>query len=298
MKKEKDYYKILGVGEKAGIDQIKKAYRKLAKKYHPDSHPGDKAAEAHFKEVAEAYHVLSDEKRRQEYDQFRKYGHLFQGANQGEKDSKWGYRDFSNFDLGNDPGIGDFFSQFFNSDFRGKEGFRARGQDVHADLRVPFEIAAYGGKQSVSIRINGQQKNLSVNIKAGTNDGQRIRLAGQGVTGAGTEPGDLILTVHIAKRTGFRRMGLDIIASVELNLAQALLGTKITVTTLEGKKVQVNVPAGTQNGSRLRLKGLGIKTPNGHGEYFLEFSVKLPARLSPEEQEIIKEFARRHRLRY
>lgn len=294
----KDYYKILGLSENATSAEIKNAYRKLAKKYHPDSHPGDRNAESRFKEVAEAYEILSDNKKKSQYDQFRKYGGAFPGGDFGGFKFDWDTAGSRGFDFGG--GLGDIFSRFFGQN--GGSSRRPReqkGQDISANLQVPFKIAAYGGKHTFSININGAKKTLSVNIKPGTEDGGQIRLAGQGTRGAGIRPGDLILTVNISPLVGFKREGLDIIDITELNLAQAMLGTKLKVQTLDGNKVQVSIPPGSQNGQRLRLKGLGVKASNiKNGDYYLEFKINLPEKLTKNQKELIEEFARKSNLKY
>lgn len=294
----KDYYNILGIKENASSDEIKKVYRKLAKKYHPDSHPGDKTAESHFKEIAEAYDVLSDAKKRKQYNQYRKYGGTFPGGEFSNSQYEWNTSNGRGFDFGSS--FGDIFSDLFGqnggSARRSKE---SKSQDIFADLQVSFKITAYGGKQTFSIQANGVNKTLSVNINPGIENKDQIRLTGQGSRGIGGKPGDLILTVYITPAVNFKREGLDIINIVELNLAQALLGTKLKVQTLEGRTVQVSIPEGSQNGQRLRLKGLGIKTrDHKSGDYFLEFKINLPAKLNKDQKELIEEFARKSNLNF
>ncbi len=304
----KDYYKILGVSEDATEEEIKKAYRNLAKKYHPDSHPGDKEAEGKFKEIAEAYEVLSDPEKRKKYDEFRKFGGAMPGGGFGD----FGPGDFGNirfewgspgeFSFGGDQfGLGDIFSQFFGTRARTKTYARtAKGPDVQADLVIPFEVAALGGKQTFTINYGDKRRTFSVNIKPGIEDGEKIRLRGQGAPGyGGGPPGDLILTVHIAPHPIFKREGLDIISKVKLNLVQALLGTKIQVQTVQGKRVQLRIPPGTQNGQRFRLKGMGIKTRDGRvGDHYVEVEVVLPEHLTEEQRKLIEEFARISNMQY
>ncbi|MEE9170225.1 MAG: DnaJ C-terminal domain-containing protein [bacterium] len=298
----KDYYKILGVDEKARSSEIKKSYRRLAKQYHPDSHPGDKAAEARFKEIAEAYEVLSDDKKRQQYDQFRKFGGAFPG---GSFEDIGGFRferrspggGISDFD--SDLGFGDLFSRFFDRNGGRTRSRSMRGQDIHADIQITFEVAVYGGKQTLSFNVGGKSKILSINIKPGIEDGEKIRLRGQGARGLGSEAGDLFLTAHILPRPGFRREGQTIISTVEINLVQALLGTKIQAQTLQGTKVEIKVPPGSQNGQRLRLKGLGINSAGKPpGDYFIELSIVLPEKLNDAQKRIIEEFARESGIKY
>lgn len=305
----KNFYKILELDEKASSAEIKKNYRRLAKQYHPDTHPNDKTAESKFKEISEAYDVLSDPEKRKKYDEFRKYGGAwpggnFNGMNFGDFENmhfKWGGQGKTNSQFGDNMGIGDLFSQFFGGR---KPGSRARnqaanGQDVQVDLKIPFEIAALGGKHPFSVNYGGQTKTFSVNIKPGIEDGEKIRLRGQGSPGHGGVAGDLIITVNILPNSHLQREGIHIISKVTINLAQALLGTKIQVTTLEGKKVQLKVNPESQNGQRLRLKGMGIKTKDGRvGDYFVELNVVLPEKLSVTQKKLIEEFARDSNLTY
>ena len=298
----KDYYKILGVSEDASQEEIKKAYRKLAKQYHPDSHPGDRQAEERFKEIAEAYEILSDPEKRKKYDELRRFG-----AGTGGDFGGFGMGDFGNirfdwgspneFSFGGDHfGLGDIFSQFFGgAGPRAKTRTRTmKGQDIHAELVIPFEVAALGGKQTFTVNYGDKRKTFAVNIKPGIDDGEKIRLRGQGAPGYGGGPaGDLILTVHVAPHPMFKREGLDVISKVKLNLAQALLGTKVQVQTVQGKKVQLRIPPGTQNGQRFRLRGMGIRTPDGRvGDHYVEVEVVLPESLNPEQRRLIEEFAR------
>ena len=306
----KDYYKILGIDENASSDQIKKVYRKLAKKYHPDSHPNDKQAEARFKEISEAYNVLSDSGKRKKYDEFRKYGGRMPGGNFNGMN----FGDFGNirFESGSqggrfssqgadNMGFGDLFSQFFNAGRTNKraQSRKISGQDVQADLTLPFEIAVLGGKQSITVNYSGKSKNFSVNIKPGIENEEKIRLRGQGLPGYGGDPGDLIITVHISPNQHFNREGLHIIYKTRLNLAQALLGTKIQVKTVEGKRVQLKIQPGSQNGQRLRLKGMGIKTKDGQvGDQFVEIEIILPKRLNDSQRKLFEQFARKSNMDY
>lgn len=296
----KDYYKILGVSETASPAEIKKIYRKLAKQYHPDSHPNDKQAENRFKEISEAYQVLSDPEKRRKYDEFRKYGGAMPGGGDfGDIHFNWGSPNGAS-GMGGST-FGDLFSQFFGGigGSRRTHSRSVRGQNVEADLTIPFEVAALGGKQPFTVNYSGKQKTFSVNIKPGIEDGEKIRLRGQGSPGYGGQPGDLILTVHISPHPVFYREGLNIISKVKINLAQALLGTKIQVSTVEGKKVQLKIHPGSQNGQRLRLKKMGIKTKDGRvGDQFVELEVVLPESLDRSQKKMIEEFARASNMSY
>ncbi|RKY85307.1 J domain-containing protein [candidate division KSB1 bacterium] len=304
-----DYYKVLGVSENATAEEIKKAYRKLAKKYHPDSHPGDKSAEEKFKQISEAYSVLSDPKKRAQYDQLRKYG-TFAGS---------GSSPFTGFDFSNignikfewatsaeEPsfhnnetfaGFSDLFSRFFgersNLFERTRRRQTMRGQDVEAEVEIPFETAIFGGKQNISLILNGQRRTFSVTIPPGIEEGEKIRLRGQGLPGAGgAPPGDLLITIHVGKHPFFKRQGKDIYCKVSINVVEAILGTKVKVKTVEGKQVQLKIPPGTQNGQIFRLKGLGVKDKNNkRGDLFVEIHVTIPQNINPQQRKLIEEFA-------
>ena len=302
----KDYYKILGVSENATIDEIKKAYRELAKKYHPDRHKGDKKAEERFKEISEAHAVLSDPKKRQQYDQMRKFGAQFGGGSgsydfnfedlssmfsgRGRSRSKGGFS-FESF------GFGDLFSQIFGggsqTSARGFSQTPIRGSDIMAEIMVPFDVAARGGEQVVTINRGGRTQKLSVKIPPASDEGKKIRLRGQGEPGvAGGPPGDLLLTIHVAKHPIFERKGLDIYSTVGINFAQAALGSKVRVQTFDKGTVELKIPAGTQNGKLLKLKGLGLSARGKTGDHYVKIQVMVPEYLSSRAKELLKEFAK------
>jgi DnaJ-class molecular chaperone len=298
MADKRDYYEILGVSRTASEDEIKKAYRKLARKFHPDLNPGDKAAENRFKEIQEANEVLSNAENRKKYDE---YGENWRFAEQYEAargagqqpPSGWGNYgyagggqtgdfDFGDFDFGNAEGF-DFFGDLFNRGGRGRTGQPTRGRDVEAALELSLEDAHRGGRHTLQMQaadicptcngaglIEGNKicptcrgartvlkpKTIEVNIPAGARDGSTLRLAGQGGAGAeGVPAGDLYLRIRLRPHPVFTVKGNDL--EIELPVApwEAVLETKAQVPTIEGA-VEMSVPAGAQNGAKLRLRGL------------------------------------------
>ena len=305
MDPRKDYYKILGVSESASAAEIKKAYRELAKKYHPDKHAGDKQAENRFKDISEAYSILGDSKKRQEYDMMRR--NPFASGQAG------GFGDFSNggfrvnfggsnvsgsmFDdlLGNLFGFGGRRSASaspFGEDVFGGSRRRAsqRGADVQTKITIPFEMAARGGETIVK---TPSGKKVKLKIPAGTEDGKKIKMSGQGWPSpqAGGVPGDLYITIQVAPHPRFERKGNDIYTTEYINFAQALFGTEIQVTTIDGKKVKLKIPAGTDGGKLFRLKGLGIHSANGQGDHYARIEINTPKKLSGSLKRSFREWA-------
>ena len=353
----KDYYVILGVKPSATADEIKKAFHKLARQYHPDRNPGNKQAEQRFKEISEAHEVLADPEKRAKYDQLRSL------------DSSGGFPfggDGAGFDLGELfrkgkgglGGLSDMFESIFN---RGKAGRPVseqphapqRGEDIHFTITVPFETAVAGGKTNVSIPTEGvcgpcggsgaapgskqtecsecegrgqltysqggfalnracprcfgrghllshpcplckgagavqRSETIAVKIPRGIQEGQQIRLAGQGKPGTGkAPPGDLFLKVSIQEHPEFKRKGNEIHGTVTVNAFQAMLGTKVTVSTIAGEHVQLVIPPGTQPGSKLRIKGQGI----AGGDHFVDVQVSLP-NLTDKDREKLEQFVK------
>jgi molecular chaperone DnaJ len=304
----KDYYRILGVGESADKDEIKKAYRKLAKQYHPDANPDNKAAGERFKEVSEAYSVLSDAERRKKYDLMRKLG-AFTGGRAGGGRPGAGPR-FEDIDFGGFGGLGDIFSSIFG---RGKKEVTVEPIEMTVD--VPFRTAALGGKVPVMVSVseacptcggNGAAPGskvstcgLMVTVPAGAASGAKIRLKGQGQRHpTGGKPGDLVVTFHVEPDRFFRREGSDLICSVPINLAGAVLGTKIRVRTIDGKRVHLRIPPGTQPGRKFRLKGMGIERNGRRGDQLVEIDVTIPEELTPEQEQMVKDFAEATGLKY
>jgi curved DNA-binding protein len=291
----RDYYNILGVKRGASDDEIRQAYRKLARQYHPDRNPGDKQAETKFKEVQEAYDVLSDKSKRSQYDRFGEagLGRGFQEAGAGPG----GFR----FQWGGEPGgfeqmdpnqAADIFRQFFGgggpfseddlfgAQTRGRRG-RARPTppEVETEVAIPFLIAANGGK----VDLKFERREVTVKIPAGVEEGKSLRLGGQAPGG-----GDLRVKLHIEPHPFFRREGKDIILPVPISLSEAVLGAKIEVPTLDGSRLSVKIPPGTSSGARLRLRGKGI----AGGDQYIEIKVTVPAPKDDQSRKLIEEFAK------
>lgn len=377
MAQSKDYYAALGVSASASQDEIKKQYRRLAKKHHPDANASDPKAAERFKEISEAYNVLGDPEKRKQYDDMRRMGAFagFGGARPGAGrpgagapgagGGAGGFR-FEDFDVGGLGGLGDLFSSMFGG---GRAGSRARteperGQSVETTLEVPFRVAALGGKIPVELEVNeecatcrgtgaapgatmrtcpecsgrgmisfgqggfavnrpcpmclgrGQipsercatcsgagelrtRKKVMINVPAGTDNGTRVRLTGQGGRGGrGGPPGDLIITFQVQPDRFFQREGDDLIARVPVNIAQATLGSRISVRTIDGKKVAIRIPAGTPSGKRFRVRGQGIKRDGQRGDMIVEVTITVPEKLTPEQEAAMKEFASAGGMKY
>ncbi len=299
----KDYYSILGVSKNATTEEIKRAYRKLAAKYHPDKNPGDKAAEQKFKDINEAREVLTDPEKRKLYDQFgADWKHYKEAGAQGGFDwSKYAragagagrtytYRSTGDFgDFFEDDVFSDFFQMLFGRGFgsgRGRERRRTgfKGQDVTAEITISLEEAYSGASKQFSI--NGQT--IRLNIKPGVQDGQVLKLSGKGSPGWNGGPaGDLYLTVKVAPHPTFERKGDDLYCEFPVDLYTAVLGGKTELRTLRGA-VKVDIPPGTQSGRTFRLKGLGMPRYNqsGHGDLYARVRITVPTSLSPREKEL------------
>ena len=289
-----DYYKILGVDKTASADAIKKAYRKLARKYHPDVNPGDKEAEKKFKEINEANEVLSNPDNRAKYDKYGenwKHGEEYEKAQQQYRQQSQSYSGFSGGDF-----EGEDFSDFFQSMFggqgfgrntRGSASGKFKGQDVYAELNLNLNDAATTHQQT--FEING--KKVRITIPAGVYDGQQIKLRGHGNPGFNGGPnGDLYITFNIAPDSRFERIGEDLRTKVSVDLYTAILGGDVKVETLQGA-VNLKVKPETQNGTTVRLKGKGFpvyKKEGQYGDLFVTYEVKLPTNLSAEQKEIFE----------
>ncbi len=276
----RDYYEVLGVSKTASSDEIKKAYRKLARQYHPDRNPGDKAAEAKFKEIQEAYDVLSDKEKRAKYDQFG-FAEPGMGGGAGPGGFHW-----SSEGASIDPeDLSELMRQFgfggFASDIpRGRAGrTRRRPEPAEAEATVPFLTAALGG--SLSLSIDGRK--VDVKVPAGIETGKKLRLAGQAPGG-----GDLILRINVEPHRFFRREGNNVVLEVPISLAEATLGGKIDVPTLDGQHLSVKVPPGTSSGSRLRLRGKGILG----GDQYIEIRVVVPKVEDERGKQLIEELTK------
>ena len=375
MAQNKDFYAVLGVSASATQDEIKKQYRKLAARYHPDKNPNDVKAADRFKEISEAYQVLGDAERRKQYDQMRSLGAFggFGGARPGARPGagagaggSGGNFRFEDFDIGGLGGLGDIFSSMFGQSTGPRPRNRGpeRGQDVEIQLNVPFRVAALGGKTPVELEVNeecptckgsgaapgaklqtcpecngrgtisfgqggfavqrpcpmclgrGQvpsercptcggvgevrtRKKILITVPPGTENGSRIRLKGQGGRGQHNgQTGDLVITFQVEPDRFFRREGLDIIAPVPINIAQATLGSRISVRTLDGKKVAIRIPPGTSNGKRFRVRGQGIEKDGQKGDLIVQVDVQVPEKLTEDQERAMKEFADASGLKY
>ena len=303
---DKDFYKVLGVSKDVTPAELKKVYRKLARKYHPDSNPGDPAAEAKFKEISEAHSVLGDPEQRKEYDQIRAmgsgarftapgsagqggfddvFGGMFgQGGNRG-----YSYQQGGNFDdvFGGLFGQGGGFGSS-SGGFRGYGG-PTRGRDVTAHTTIDFVTATKG--ETITLQAS-DGKPIKVKIPAGVADGQKIKLRGKGQPSPdGGEAGDIVLTVTVRKHPVFERDGLNLRVTVPVTFAEAALGATIEVPTLGGDPVKLRVAPGTPSGRVLRVKGRGVQTAKGTGDLLAVVQVAVPSHLSAEAQDALKAFA-------
>ncbi|HEY5417262.1 MAG TPA: J domain-containing protein [Gemmatimonadaceae bacterium] len=383
MAQTKDFYAVLGVSSSASQDEIKKQYRRLAAKHHPDKNPNDAKAAERFKEISEAYTVLGDAEKRKQYDDMRRlgaFGGFGGGARSGPRPSgaprpgagggagrEQEFR-FQDFDIGGIGGLGDLFASMFGGGAERGAGTRQReeqrGQTVETMLEVPFRVAATGDKVSVELEVNeecdvcngsgaapgatlkvcpecngrgvisfgqggfavnrpcpmclgrGQipsercpkcggagevrnRKKVMITVPAGSDTGTKIRLKGQGGRGsAGAPPGDLVITLQVQPDRFYKRDGLDLIATVPINIAQATLGSKISVTTLEKKRVAIRIPAGTASGRRFRVRGQGIAKDGQRGDLIIEVQISVPEKLTEEQERMMREFAEAGGLKY
>ena len=312
----RDYYETLSVPKTATEEEIRSAFRKLARKYHPDVAKDKKAAEEKFKEINEAYEVLGDPEKRKKYDQLGADwnrpggfqpppGYQWDAQQQPGGYYQWGGDGGGvQFEFGG-TGFSDFFEAFFGGGrgrsafggFGGRQATAERGADVEADIMVPLEEALHGSTRAVSLRRAGSDKveSYQVKIPRGVHEGQRIRLRGQGEAGTrGGKSGDLFLRVRLARHPDFRVEGSDLIHDVKIEPWQAVLGTEVVVPTLESN-VRLKVPPGTQCGQRFRLRERGLPGASGkRGDLYVEVQINVPKSLSEREREIWKELAQLH----
>lgn len=284
----KNYYDILGVPESADEQTIKRAYRELAKKYHPDKHRGDKIAEEKFKDISEAYGVLGDPQKKSQYDQMRRFGGSFNGnfqnihfddlssifgrASRGRRTTGFG-------------GLGDLFSEFFSG--RDDSDNAALGEDIAAEITVPFDTAIHGGSRM--IYVDGKQ--ISVKIPPMIDEGKKIRLRGQGRRGFGGAAGDLIITVHVDPHPLFKRVDLDVYSTAPVSFVTAALGGKVRVPTFQRGEVELKIPAGTQPGKKFKLKGMGLEKDGRQGDHYVEIAVTIPEHLSVRAKSLLQQLA-------
>ena len=311
----KDYYSTLGVAKTASEKEIKQAFRKLARKYHPDVNPGDKSAEAKFKEVNEAYEVLGDPAKRKKYDELGANWRMYEqagaaGGTGSPFGAQWnvnvggapgGYRTMTPEEMedmfGDASPFSDFFTTFFGGGGGGFEGARrARGgrarqragRDVEHELELTLEDAYQGTTRRLALKHDGQARTVDVRIPAGVGDGSRVRVSGEGEHGVGgAAAGDLYLRIRLAPHPMFERKGRDLYVKVPLPVTTAVLGGEAEVQTLAGRPARLRIPPLTQNGQVFRLKGFGMPTvgkANEKGDLYGRVDVQLPAQLSAEER--------------
>lgn len=287
---KRDYYEVLGVSKGASDDEIKKAFRKLAIKYHPDKNPGNKEAEEKFKEANEAYSVLSDKTKRSRYDQF---GHAGVGGDGGGNPFGGGFGGFGgngqsfNFDFG-----GGGFEDIINAMFGGG-GFRAarRGRDYRTSITIDFEEAIFGATKTISV----ENEQIKLKIPAGIYDGQSIRLGGKGgeAPSADGQRGDLYVEVRVRAHKTLTREGELILSEITIPMTDAVLGTEVEVETVDGK-ITMKVPAGTQPGTNFKLSGHGAPRlgTDQRGPHIVTINVEIPKNLNKKQKELIEEFAK------
>jgi molecular chaperone DnaJ/curved DNA-binding protein len=323
MPETKDLYDVLGVDDDASKEEIKKAYRNLAREHHPDRNPDDPNAEEKFKEIQKAYSILSDEEKRQQYDAQRRFGGGgFGGPGAGGGRGSWSQGaggpeirfEQGNFDdvFGGGGGLGDIFESFFGGrggggapggqdPFRQQRGGRQRGrgrqrqrsrhrsgQDIETTLRLSFKEALEGGRKQVELPTG---ESIRLKIPDGVRDGTKIRLRGRGQAGPTGERGDLYVTFDVGDHPRFRRKGDDIHLTETVDVFEAMFGTERRIPTPYGQRIKVTIPAGTQPGEKLRLRGQGVKTDDGQGDLYVEVDVDIPTDLTDEQRTILREAA-------
>ncbi|MBI4834308.1 MAG: J domain-containing protein [Planctomycetes bacterium] len=309
----KDYYKILGVSKNASTDEIKSAYRKLARKYHPDVNPGNKEAERHFKEINEANEVLSDSEKRNKYNQLgsdwervsrdqdyaRQYYSRARTSPQWEEVKFGGGGDFSDFFasfFGEEDilsALGGMGGTRFRTSSRQPRGYNASqsGQNIEEKLEITLEEAFHGTKRLLQLQTSQGSKRIEVKIPKGVTEGSKIRLAGQGGPGiAGGNPGDLYLIIKILRHHLFELDGYNLRCEIPVLDYDAITGTKIQISTLEGK-VDLKIPAGTQSGTVLRLRGQGLPQSGSktRGDLFVKIRIVIPEKLTIKEEKLVQE---------
>ncbi len=311
----KDYYKILGVNKSAGTEEIKKAYRKLAMKYHPDKNKDNKAAEERFKEISEAYAALSDSEKRKQYDMFGAEGFqqrysqedIFRGFDFSDVLREFGFGNLGGFKRGGGSGL---FSHIFSgaskgpryrtkvdpyssvfSDIGGRTG-GLKGQDVIYELPIHLEDIVKTNQKAISYNLGGMHQQVKVKIPAGIADGKKLRLAGKGQPGPkGGPPGNLYIKIKILNHPIFQREGNDLYLNREIKFSEAALGTKIEVPAIGGKRLSLTIPAGTQSGSKMRLKGYGMPSMDGRdrGDAYVKINIAVPKKLKSKQRAVIEE---------
>jgi curved DNA-binding protein len=301
---KEDLYQILGVARDANEDVIRKAYRKLARRHHPDVNPNDKTAEDKFKEISHAYSVLSDADKRRAYDEFGEVS--LEGGFDPEAARRSREAFGARFGGGGRPGFGDAegfafegLDGLFSDLFARRGGGRGRGADVEAELELDFMDAARGAEQRLTLarpQPDGslRQETVTVRIPPGVADGGRLRIPGKGGPGAGGGPaGDLHARIRVRPHRFFRRDGRDLLLDVDVSVREATLGAKVEVPTLDGR-VTLAIPPGTDSGTKLRVRGKGIPSPSGGapGDLYAVVQIRVPRDPGPRERELLEELAK------
>ncbi|MFC1837344.1 DnaJ C-terminal domain-containing protein [Thermodesulfobacteriota bacterium] len=303
-----DYYEVLGVKKDSSSQDIKKAYRKLAMKYHPDRNKGDKEAEEKFKKISEAYAVLSDDEKRKQYDTFGASGFqqrysqedIFRGFDLGDILKEFGLGGMGG-GFRTSGGQGSPFETFFfqgGGPGGGTASFHhqqpVKGADLNYELSVSLEEILHGSDKTISLRKEGKTENVSVKIPKGIRAAQKLRLAGKGSPSPqGGPPGDLFLIINEQPHPVFKRDGNNLAVEQKISFSKACLGTEVSVNSLEGKELKIKVPAGIQQQSKLRLKGHGLPSgpKGGRGDILVKISVDIPKDLTEEQKKLIRELA-------
>jgi curved DNA-binding protein len=289
-----DYYKVLGVDKSATQDEIKKAYRKLARKYHPDLNPNDKEAEKKFKQINEANEVLGNPENRKKYDKYGKdwqHAEAYEKARAQQQSGGQGAYTYESSNFG-DADYSDFFESLFGGGFGKRSSSRGfKGEDYRAEMQIHIRDAWQTHKKTFNF--NG--KDLRITVPAGISDGQEIKLKGYGGKGVNGGPdGDLFIVFKIINDTAFKRVGDDLYKTINLDLYTAVLGGELTVDTFDGK-AKINIKAGTSNGTKMRLKGKGFPVYKKEGQFgnlILTFNIEIPQNLSDREKELFNELAK------
>jgi curved DNA-binding protein len=304
---ETDYYKILGVDRNASESEMKKAYRKLAMKYHPDRTQGDKSAEEMFKKISEAYAVLSDKEKRKQYDTFGASGFsqrysqedIFRGFNFGDIFKEFGFDDssFANMFMGG-GGRGRRFGFSFGGDpfsaYTAGQGAQVKGPDLVYELPLTLQEVLSGTTKIIALEQGGQQKKIEVKIPRGMATGKKLRLAGKGQPGAlGGPPGDLYIQAKVLDDPVFSVVGHDLYVDREIKLTEALLGTQTKIPTVDGKNLNLKIPPGTQHHTKMRMKGYGLPEmkKGQRGNLYARIVVKTPKRLNKRQKALIQELS-------
>ncbi len=310
---EMDYYQILGVGRDASPEEIKKAYRKLALKFHPDKAKGDKKlAEEKFKQISEAYAVLSNPEKRQQYDQFGSQG-FRERFTQEDIFKGFDFNEMFDFGLsegilgrifgglgGGRPGRGGGRTRVFRYGGGAPEGFGAQapplpGQDLQVEMPITLHEMAFGTEKVVAVPRNGQMEKIAVKIPPGALPGKRLRVSGKGLPGPlGGPPGDLYVKLKEVEHPVFKREGNDLYVDRRIKFTEAIMGTKVTVPTLDGKTMSLKVPPGTQSHTKMRLKNYGLPLANGktRGDQYVRIIVETPTNLSKKQKALLEELVK------